>query len=56
VFPVLDEQGAICGLVTEDAVQSLASDREVHGWALAADVMQRGVSVRIEDDVAHAGR
>jgi CIC family chloride channel protein len=55
IFPVRDASG-LCGIVTSEALRTLAGDPELVHWMLAADVMQRAVSVRPEDDASTAAR
>ena len=49
VFPVLDQAGALSGLVTADALRVLAAERDGTSWAVAADVMIPPVTVRPSD-------
>jgi CIC family chloride channel protein len=56
VFPVLDKTGVLKGLVTGDALRILATEGEVQGWAVAADLMQRPASVGLRDDLRLAAR
>jgi CIC family chloride channel protein len=44
-FPVIAEGGKMAGIVTADSVLSLRSDRDLHGLAVAADLMQPPVLV-----------
>lgn len=53
VFPVLGANGAIRGLISEDAVQAI--DRE-DSRLFASDLMQRPAFVFAEDDLATAAR
>ncbi len=54
VFPVLDEQGKMAGVITSDIVRLLATEREIESLTLAADAMQPPVAVRPEDDLRKA--
>jgi CIC family chloride channel protein len=54
VFPVIDEDGVLRGLVTADSLRVLAADREGTTWALAADLMIPPVTVTPEDDLRRA--
>jgi CIC family chloride channel protein len=56
VFPVLDAERRMIGLVGSPALRLLATEAEDSRWALAADIMQGGVSVRPEDDLSTATR
>jgi chloride channel protein, CIC family len=54
VFPVLDEQGKMVGVITSDIVRLLATEREIEALTLAADAMQPPVTVRPDDDLRKA--
>jgi CIC family chloride channel protein len=54
VFPVVDEAGALCGIITADLLKLLATERDWVGWTIAADVMQPAVTVRADDDIRAA--
>jgi CIC family chloride channel protein len=54
VFPVLDAEQRIIGLVTAGTMRVATSELSATSWALAADVMQPVVSVRPEDDLRTA--
>jgi len=56
VFPVIDAQGRMIGLVSAEAMRVLATEQKGAPWALAADVMQPAVSVHPEDDLREATR
>lgn len=49
VFPVLDETGKMAGVITNDVVRLLATERDLEPLALAMDAMQPPVSVKPED-------
>jgi CIC family chloride channel protein len=55
-FPVMDESGALRGLLTAEAVRLLMSEPDLLSWAVAADVMQRPASVRPDDDLRTAAQ
>lgn len=54
VFPVLDEKGKMAGVITNDVVRLLATERELEELALAMDAMQPPVSVRPDDHLRKA--
>ena len=54
VFPVLDEERALVGMVTTESVRVLASEHSMQPWAIAADLMQPPVTLRPEDDLRRA--
>jgi CIC family chloride channel protein len=56
VFPVLDAERRMIGLVGSPALRLLATEAEDSRWALAADIMQGPVTVRPEDDLSKATR
>jgi CIC family chloride channel protein len=51
VFPVIDGTGGLVGLVTSAAVRVIAGAAADTQWAVAVDLMQAAVSVRMEDDL-----
>lgn len=51
VFPVVDAERRMTGLVTADGLRVLAVEGTNLPWAIAADLMQPPVSVRPEDDL-----
>jgi chloride channel protein, CIC family len=55
IFPVID-RGALKGLVTSEALRTLAGEPELQKWSVAADLMQRSISVHPEDDAAAAAK
>src|SRR5207302_4017395 len=55
-FPVLDEAGALQGLITSDLLRLLTADADALGWAIAVDVMQAPASVRADDDLRAAAK
>lgn len=54
VFPVLDENGAMKGVVTLDGLRVLAGQRADSAAIVAADVMLPPVSVHVDDDLRTA--
>lgn len=54
VFPVLDENDKMAGVITGNVVRLLATERELEPLAIAMDAMQPPVSVRPEDDLRTA--
>jgi CIC family chloride channel protein len=54
VFPVLDGAAKMAGMITNDVVRVLATERDLEGLTLAADAMQPPVTVRPEDDLRAA--
>jgi chloride channel protein, CIC family len=51
VFPVVEPDGSLSGLVSADALRVLASEQRDVTWVVAADLMQPAVTVRPEDDL-----
>lgn len=51
VFPVVDAEQRMTGLVTADGLRVLATEGTNLPWAIAADLMQAPVSVRPDDDL-----
>lgn len=54
VFPVVDQEQLLIGLVTTDALKLLVSDRNAQAWARAADLMQAPLFARPNDDLRAA--
>ncbi len=54
VFPVVNEDGRMVGLVSADATRVLVAEGKETSWLLAADIMQPPVFVRSDDDVRTA--
>lgn len=52
VFPVVDRNGTLVGLVLASALRVIAVENEGIGWLLAVDVMQPPVSVTLENDLS----
>jgi chloride channel protein, CIC family len=53
-FPVLDEKGAMVGLVNADVARTLAADDEFERFTVAADLMLPPTSVTLEDKLHRA--
>jgi CIC family chloride channel protein len=51
VFPVVDADKRLLGLVTSEAAQVLAAQVDDARWTIVADMMQPAVAVRREDDL-----
>ena len=51
VFPVVDADGKMVGLVSADAIRVLAAEQDAVGWTVAADLMQAPVAARPGDDL-----
>ncbi len=51
VFPVVDADGRMTGLVSADGLRVLANEGPDLPWAIAADLMRPPVSVRADDDL-----
>jgi CIC family chloride channel protein len=56
VFPVVSGDGVLRGMVSGEALRSLAASRDDLGWALAADLMRPAVSVVASTSVWDAAR
>jgi CIC family chloride channel protein len=54
VFPVIDVNGLMVGLVSADAMRILSAERKEIPWMIAADIMHPPVSVRVDDDLRKA--
>lgn len=54
VFPVLDKEERMIGIITADALRIIASERELEPMTVAADLMQPPVSLRLDDDLRTA--
>lgn len=53
-FPILDDEGKLTGVVSADALRSLAATPEVALMTIAADLMQRPVFALLDDDLRSA--
>jgi CIC family chloride channel protein len=51
VFPVVEPDGSLTGLVSADAIRMLASEQRDATWVVAADLMQPPVTVGPDDDL-----
>ena len=51
VFPVLDHQDRLAGMITSESLRALGSAPESQPWTVAADLMQVPVTARAEDDL-----
>jgi chloride channel protein, CIC family len=54
VFPVLDPAGKMLGIITSESLRVIASERELEGMTVAADIAQPGVSLAPDDDLRTA--
>lgn len=54
VFPVLDEEKRLIGLVPAQALQLLASQEGLVAWVVAGDVLEAPVTARADDDALAA--
>jgi CIC family chloride channel protein len=54
VFPVVDQEARLLGLVTSASLHVLAAEHDDAPWMLAADIMQPALSVRREDGLRTA--
>jgi CIC family chloride channel protein len=55
VFPVLDAEGKLVGMITPEVLRILGSDREL-GFTVAADAMHPPVVLRPQDDLRAASQ
>ena len=51
VFPVVEPDGSLAGLITADALRILAAEQRDVTWVVAADLMQPAVTVGPDDDL-----
>jgi CIC family chloride channel protein len=51
VFPVVDETGRLAGVIVADSLRVIASNPELHGIAVAIDLMIAATSVRPDDEL-----
>lgn len=56
VFPVLDEDDKLMGMITPELLRILAAERELEPWILAADAMRPPLTVHIDDDLRAVSR
>jgi CIC family chloride channel protein len=54
VFPVLDEQGKLVGIVLSDVLRTMAANPDIGDLAIAHDLMMPPVSVKDSDDLQRA--
>ncbi len=54
VFPVLDREDHLVGLVTTNALRVLSAELPDTRWTVVADLLQRPISVTAEDDLRSA--
>ncbi|MEO6598324.1 MAG: chloride channel protein [Polyangiaceae bacterium] len=54
VFPVLDAEGRLVGLISPASVRVLSAEQSGTSWTLAADLMQAVVAVRLDDSLRTA--
>jgi chloride channel protein, CIC family len=54
IFPVLNESGALVGVVTAETIRVLAAEIVDTRWTLAADLMQTPITVTPDDDIKTA--
>ncbi|MCC7385822.1 MAG: chloride channel protein [Deltaproteobacteria bacterium] len=54
VFPVLDDQERIIGVISSETLRAVAGDREGESWASARDLMQAPVTIDPDDDIREA--
>lgn len=54
VFPVLDPAGKMLGIITAESLRVIASERELEGMTVAADIVQPAVSIAPDDDLRTA--
>jgi CIC family chloride channel protein len=56
VFPIVDAQGVLRGVVSAEALRVIASNPELHHIAVAADMMGPPVSIPLEADLRSAAQ
>ncbi len=54
VFPVVDEAGKMIGIIDASIVRTLATESEIVGLAVADDIMQPPIELRLDDDLHDA--
>jgi chloride channel protein, CIC family len=54
VFPVLDGEGRLCGMITPELLRLVAAERELQAFLVAADAMHEPVMVRPGDNLSRA--
>ena len=55
-FPVIDDQGKIGGMVSSEMMRVLAGVEGLGPWAIAADIMQPAITVKLDDDLRTAAQ
>ena len=56
VFPVIDHEGKMIGMITAESLRALGSSPESQPFTVAADLMQSAVTARAEDDLRSAAQ
>jgi chloride channel protein, CIC family len=56
VFPIVDQDGVLRGLIAAESLRVIASNPELHQIAVAADLMMPPVSVALESDLRSAAQ
>jgi chloride channel protein, CIC family len=56
VFPIVDAQGVLRGIIAAEALRVIASNPELHALAVAADMMMPPVSIALEADLRSAAQ
>ena len=51
VFPVLDKEGKVIGMITPELLRLMAGDDDIAAFAVAHDPIQTAVHVKPEDDL-----
>ena len=54
VFPVLDPDGKMLGIITSESLRVIASERELEGMTVAADILQPPLSLSPDDHLRTA--
>jgi CIC family chloride channel protein len=55
-FPVIDDKGKICGVISSEIMRVLAGAKDLGQWSIAADIMQPAVTVTLENDLRTAAQ
>jgi hypothetical protein len=50
VFPIVDANGVLLGVIAAESLRVIASNPELHQLAVAADLMMHPVSVSVDTD------
>ncbi|MGE5186117.1 MAG: chloride channel protein [Acidobacteriota bacterium] len=56
LFPVIDANGQLCGMIAAEALRVIASNPELHHLGVAADLMMPPVSVPLDADLRSAAQ